>query len=442
MLTYRLGKDDIVKSTGSSIAVTDPVIICPHCHNEIKLTESLAAPLLDSLKKDFERRMEAKDKDISERERAILDKADELSMKEKTMDEKILHMVSERLEAEKKLLVEAESERARRAVANELDEKDKAMKEMEETLKIRGEKLAEAQKAQAEFIKLQREFEDAKREMDLEIQKKVSDELTDIRLKARKEAMDNMNLKIAEKDEIISSMQKKVQELQHKADQASQQLQGEVLELELEELLRSKFIYDSIEPVPKGVCGGDVIHRVNTQTGVCCGIILWESKRTKNWNQGWLTKLRSDQREAKADISVIATQALPEDVDSFALVDGVWVCSPKYAEPMAIVLRHVLLEVSIAKQASEGMKTKTELLYQYLTGSGFRQRVEAIVEAFTTMREDLDKEKKAILKQWAKREQQIENVMGATVGMWGDLQGIAGSSIQEIDGISLHALGE
>lgn len=422
--------------------ISDPLIICPNCHNEIKLTESLAAPLVDSVKKDFEQRLAAKDREISDREQAILDKANELSVKEKFMEEKISLSVSERLEAEKKLLIETESERAKLAVAHELDEKSRAIKDMEEVLKARDEKLAEAQKAQAEFMRLQRELEDAKREMDLEIQKRVSDELTDIRLKARKEAEDSLNLKIAEKDEIISSMQKKVQELQQKADQTSQQLQGEVLELELEELLRSKFIYDTIEPVPKGITGGDVIHRVHTQNGTCCGTIIWESKRTKNWVANWLTKLRSDQREAKADIAVIESQALPNGIESFGLVDSVWVCSPKYVEPMAFILRHVLLEVNAAKQTSEGMKTKTELLYQYLTGSGFRQRVEAIVEAFTTMREDLDKEKKAILKQWAKREQQIENVMTATVGMYGDLQGIAGSSIQEIEGMSLLALGE
>ena len=427
------------------IDVSDPLIVCPHCHNEVRLTESLAAPLVASLKADFESRLEAKDREVLVREQSLHERANELASQERSLEERVSRSVAERLEAEKRQLVEAEAQRARQAVAGELHEKERALAELQTVLKARDEKLAEAQKAQADSLRLQRELEDARREMDLEIQRRVSDELTDIRNKARREAEEGLGLKIAEKEEIISSMQRKIQELQQKAEQSSQQLQGEVLELELEEILRSRFVHDSIEPVPKGVTGGDVIHRVHTPAGACCGTIIWESKRTKNWNAGWLAKLRSDQREARADIAVIESQVLPEEIEGFGLMDNVWVCSPKYAEPMAFILRHILIEVNAAKQASEGMKTKTELLYRYLTGSGFRQRVEAIVEAFTTMREDLDKEKKAILKQWAKREQQIENVMSATVGMWGDLQGIAGSSIQEIEGLDLFdppALGE
>lgn len=397
---------------------------------------------MSPMRKQFEQQLHEKDKEIAKREENIHEKARQLDLQEKSIEEKIILQVSERLESEKKHLIKIESERARTAFALELDEKSKAISDMEEILKNRDEKLAEAQKAQADFLKKQRELEDARREMDLEIQKRVSDELTNIHLKARQEAEDLLKMKISEKDQTIQSMQKKIEELKQKADQTSQQLQGEVLELQLEELLRNKFIYDTIEPVAKGVTGADVIQKVHAQNGICCGTIIWESKRTKSWNSGWLAKLRSDQRDAKADIAVIETQVLPEGIEGFGLVENVWVCSPKYAEPMAIILRHVLLEVNAAKLVSEGVKTKTELLYQYLTGNGFRQRIEAIVEAFSTMKDDLDKEKKAILKQWAKREQQLENVMAATAGMYGDLQGIAGSSIQEIEGMSLLALEE
>jgi hypothetical protein len=188
------------------------------------------------------------------------------------------------------------------------------------------------------------------------------------------------------------------------------------------------------------VYGGDVTHRVNGPLGQPCGTILWESKRTKNWSDGWLAKLREDQRAAKAEIAVIVSQALPKGVDTFDLVDGVWVTHPRAALPVAMTLRHTLLEVSLARQSSEGQQTKMEMVYQYLTGPRFRQRVQAIVEAFSSMQEDLDKEKRAITKQWAKREEQIERVMGATVGMYGDLQGIAGRSLQEIEGLGFAAL--
>ena len=174
--------------------------------------------------------------------------------------------------------------------------------------------------------------------------------------------------------------------------------------------------------------------------GQPCGTILWESKRTKNWSDTWLPKLREDQRTAKAEIAVIISQALPKDVETFDLVDGVWVAHPRVLLPIAITLRNTLIEVASARQASEGQQTKMEMVYQYLTGQRFRQRIQAIVEAFSSMREDLDRERKAITKQWAKREEQIDRVMQATVGMYGDLQGIAGKTLQEIEGLEFQGL--
>jgi hypothetical protein len=205
-------------------------------------------------------------------------------------------------------------------------------------------------------------------------------------------------------------------------------------------LLRAKFPYDTIEPVPKGEFGGDTVQRVVSPGGVMAGTMLWESKRTKNWSNGWLAKLRDDQRAAQAEISVLVTQALPDGVETFEFIEGVWVAHPRVIAPIAMILRNTLLEVNNARLINEGQQTKAEMVYQYLTGPRFRQRVEAIVEAFTSMQDDLDKERKVITKQWAKRNEQIDRVMEATVGMYGDLQGIAGKSIQEIDGLSLLAL--
>ena len=192
--------------------------------------------------------------------------------------------------------------------------------------------------------------------------------------------------------------------------------------------------------MPKGEHGGDILHRVSGPFGQTCGTILWESKRTKNWSDSWLGKLREDQRAAKAEIAVIVSQALPKGVETFELIDGVWVTHPRAALPVAMALRNTLIEVACARQATEGQQTKMEMVYQYLTGPRFRQRVQAIVEAFSSMQEDLDKEKKAIMKQWAKREEQIHRVMQATVGMYGDLQGIAGKTLQEIDGLGFPAI--
>ncbi len=159
------------------------------------------------------------------------------------------------------------------------------------------------------------------------------------------------------------------------------------------------------------------------------------------WSNSWLEKLREDQRTAKADVSVLVTQALPKGVDTFDLVDGVWVASLRAVSPIATALRSALIEINQAKQTSQGQQTKIEMVYQYLTGSGFRNRISAIVEAFTNLQSDLDKERNAIRKLWAKRDAQIEKAMEATVGMYGDLQGIAGQSLQEIEGLELHELG-
>jgi hypothetical protein len=264
----------------------------------------------------------------------------------------------------------------------------------------------------------------------------VQDGLTEVRSQAKREAEEGLKLKVMEKDQTIASMQKKIEELKQKAEQGSQQLQGEVQELELKNLLRAKFPYDTIEPVPKGEFGGDTLQRVVSQGGLLSGTILWESKLTKNWGNGWLVKLREDQRRAKAEISVLVSQSLPDGIETFDIVDGVWITHPRSILPVAKILRHTLLQVSTARLVNEGQQTKAEMVYQYLTS----QRVEAIVEGFSAMQDDLDKERKAIMKQWAKRQGQIDRVMAATVGMHGDLQGIAGKSIQEIDGLELKAL--
>jgi hypothetical protein len=420
--------------------MSEPTIVCPKCGTEIKLTESLAAPLIASTRQQFEKQLAQKDADIAQRENVTREKEKALAEAKRHLDEQVADQVASQLKTERTRVVAEEAKKAKAASANELDAKARELTELQDVLKERDAKLAEAQKAQAELIKKQRELDDAKRELDLTVEKRVQDGLTEVRTQARREAEDGMKLRVAEKDQAIVSMQKTIEELKQKAEQGSQQLQGEVQELELENLLRSKFPFDLIEPVPKGEFGGDALHRVNSPNGTPCGSILWEFKRTRNWSDGWLAKLRDDQRSAKAEVCVLVSQALPKGVDAFDLVDGVWVTSPRAALPVATMLRQGLLQVSQSRALSEGQHTKTEMIYQYLTGPRFKHRVEAIVEAFSSMQDDLDKERKVITKQWAKRQTQIESVMNSTVGMYGDLQGIAGQSLQEIDGLELPAL--
>jgi len=392
-------------------AMAEPTITCPNCKTEIKLNESLAGPLLEATRQDFEQRLKQKDTDLAAK-----------------------------LKEEATKIAAEEARKAKFALSTELDQKTRALADLETTLTENNTKLAEAQKAQADLLRKQRELDTKLREADLSVEKRVQEGLNATREQARKEVEGELKLKVAEKEQTITSMQKTIEELKRRAEQGSQQLQGEVMELELESLLRTRFPRDTIEPVPKGVHGGDVLHHVLGPIGQACGTVLWESKRTKNWSDSWLVKLREDQREAKAEVAILSSVALPKGVDSFELVEGVWVTHPRVAIPLATALRQSLIDLATARQAGEGQQTKTEMVYQYLTGPRFRQRVQAIVEAFSSMQEDLDKERKAILKQWAKREEQIDRVMQATVGMYGDLQGIAGKTLQEIEGLSLNAL--
>ena len=415
--------------------MTEPTITCPNCKTEIRLTESLAAPLIAATRKQFEERLSQKDAEVAKREESIREKEKQILEAKRNLDEQVSDQVAAQLKAERAQVIAEESKKAKLASAAEIDAKVRELSELQEVLKIRDEKLAEAQKAQAELIKKQRELDDAKRELELTVEKRVQDGLNEVRLQAKSQAEEEQKFKVMEKEQTIAAMQKQIEDLKRRAEQGSQQLQGEVLELELENLLRAKFPFDSIEPVAKGEFGGDVLQRVVSQGGQASGSILWESKRTKNWSDGWLVKLREDQRTAKAEVAVIISQVLPKGVEAFDMVDGVWVTHPRALIPVATILRHTLLQVNMARQVTEGQQTKTEMVYQYLTGPRFRQRVEAIVEAFSSMQEDLDRERKAIMKQWAKREEQIERVMGATVGMYGDLQGIAGKSLQEIEGL-------
>jgi len=423
-------------ATDEEHGMTEPTITCPSCHTEIKLTESLAAPLLETTKREFEKRLAQKDADVAKRESTMREKEEALNKAKETLEEQ----VSEKLKLERVKIVAEEAKKAKLTMANDLEQKSKELHELQDVLKQRDEKLAEAQKAQVDLLRKQRELDDAKRELELTVEKRVQEGLTATRDQAKKEAEEALKFKVQEKEQTITAMQKQIEELKRKAEQGSQQLQGEVQELELEALLTTKFPLDQIVPVPKGEHGGDVLQRVFGPLGQSCGTLLWESKRTKNWSDGWLTKLREDQRAAKAEIAIILSHALPKEVESFEFIDGVWVIHPKVALPVAFMLRHSLIEISIARQASEGQQTKMEMVYQYLMGPRFRQRVQAIVEGFSSLQEDLDKERKVIIKQWAKREEQIDRVMHATVGMYGDLQGIAGKTLQEIDGLELQAL--
>ncbi|HLH31581.1 MAG TPA: DUF2130 domain-containing protein [Terriglobia bacterium] len=415
--------------------MSEPVIKCPKCNAEIRLTESLAAPLIEATRREYQERLDKKERECSERESGLRER-------EKAISEAVSSVeatVAEQVQKERSRIVAEEARKARQALAIEIGQKTNEIAELQDILNQRDEKLAEAQRTELDVLRKQRELEDAKRELDLTVEKKVREGLALVRREAVSQAEETFKLKVQEREETIASMQRQIEDLKRKAEQGSQQLQGEVLELDLEAQLKACFPLDTIEPVPKGTHGGDVLQRVRGSMGQLCGKIIWEAKRTRNWNDGWLPKLREDQRSAKDEVAIIVSEALPKDLDVFGLMDGVCVAHPRAAMAVAGVMRQSLIELAMAKQASQGQQSKMAMVYEYITSPRFRQRVQAVVESFSAMQEDLAREKKVMIKQWAKREEQIQRITNAALGMYGDLQGITGKALEEIVPLELDS---
>lgn len=324
--------------------MTEPTITCPSCSTEIRLTESLAAPLIRATREEYEARIARKDAEVKRREADIEAQLAAIEKDRQAIDQQVV----EKLEAERSVIAAAEARKAKAAVSSDLQSKSKEVSDLRELLAQRDGKLKEAQQQQAELMRKQRELDDARREVDLTVEKRVQGSLAEIRQKAKAEAEEGLRLKVTEKEQQIASMQRQIDELKRKAEQGSQQLQGEVLELELESALRANFPHDSIEPVGKGEFGGDVVQRVITPLGQASGSVLWETKRTKNWTEGWLGKLRADQRAAGAEIAILVSTALPKVIETFGCIDGIWVTDFRYALPLAVALRQSLIEIGRA----------------------------------------------------------------------------------------------
>ncbi len=377
--------------------MTDTNVKCPECGHEFALGKNLAGPLLAEERKKYEKRL-----------------------------------ADERAKMERKAKAEAQE-----IAKKELLEKTQQAEDMRRRLADMNTKLAEAQKEQVEMLKKKRELEDKERELDLTLQKRLAAEGAKIRAKARAEIETEHTLKLREQEQQNQALRKQIDDLKRRAEQGSQQHQGEVLETALEDLLRQHFPYDEIIEIKKGESGADVLQKVMSPNGKICGSILWETKRTKNWSGSWIPKLKSDQRNCGAELAVLLSTCLPKELErgNFAQIDGVWVTGFETAMSMVGALRMGLIDMNNVMAVRDGQASKAEQVYDYLTGTRFRHRVEAIVEKFSLMREDLEREKKVMVKNWAKREGQIEAVIGATLGMYGDLEAIAGKAMPDIDGL-------
>lgn len=273
-------------------------------------------------------------------------------------------------------------------------------------------------------------------ERELAMKKKLFEEEQKIRSEAVKKVEEEHRLKDLEKDKKLSDALKQVEELKSKIEQGSMQTQGEVLELELEERLRAEFPGDIVSEVKKGQRGADILHTVVDKLSRKCGTILWESKNAK-WSEGWISKLKEDQRQAKTDLAVLVSVDLPKNIETYAYINGVWVTSAKHYIALALSLRFTLISLYHEKQNAEGKDEKMKVLYEYLTGPEFRHRVEGIIEAFSNLQAEQEREKRWYSAKWAREEKELRKVIDHTHGMYGDLQGVIGKSLPQIKTLEL-----
>jgi hypothetical protein len=388
-----------------------------------KAAETVAIEL-----RDLRLQVEERNKKLADAQRAEL----ELRKARAELEE---HKAS--FELEKMRLIEAEREKIRAEAKKAISETfSNEMRLLKEELESKDKRLSAAQEAELELRKRQIEFEQQKKAFDLELQRHGDG----VREQTAKEKDEEFRLKEAEANKKLADLNRQIDELKRKAEQGSQQTQGEVLELDLEAALRRCFPVDEVSPVPKGVHGGDVLQHVRCESGHPCGTIIWESKRTKTWNDGWLAKLKDDKLEAKAQLAVLVSSAMPKDVPTFECRDNVWITPPPFSVPLAAALRITLIETAAAKRAIDGRHDKMSVMYDYVAGPQFKGRVSAIIDAFVGMRSDLEQEKRAMTKAWAKREKQIERVLLNACGLHGDLAGIIGKSLPAIETLELAAL--
>lgn len=406
-------------------------IKCPNCGHEFPVEDALFHQAEEKIRKEYEQKASENAKKL-QTQRDELEKARKEFEESKENEEKIIQeKLKEKLEKEKKKLIES--------TQSEYEDKIKMLEEENEKRKTENKQMKQKE---IELLKKENELKEKTEEMELEIEKRILTKRDELTSEIRKQESERNELRIKEFEKKLEDQKKLVAEMQRKAEQGSMQLQGEIQELALEDLLRNEFPFDKVEEVPKGVRGADVIQTVVNHLQRQCGKIIIESKRTKSFSDSWIDKLKEDQRDQQADVAVIITEALPADIDGFGNRDGVWITSFIQARSLIFVLREMIIKTDAVKSSEENKGDKMSMLYDYLVGEDFRQRVEAIVDGFVDLKADLDQEKRAMQKIWKKREKQIEKVIANTTDMYGSVKGIAGSSLEEIKALELPASDE
>ena len=434
-------------------------VICPKCNFEFDTSEQLSDYFKQEAQKEYRQKYSfAVKKKEEEIRKEIIDKVslemDDLKIKNKELEQqkrdwenKELQIRQQKRELEEKekqindkindevnkQSIEIRKEIYEVAKKDALSENEIKFKDLENQINEQKNKNCEIQNQTVEIAKQKRALEDKIQSWEYEKEKLIDEERNKVK-KLFEDKLDNeKSILKKQNDDLI----KKIEVLERSSKQTSQQLQGESFELTIEQLLKQNFIYDSIKPVPTGRQGADIIHTIRNEIGKNCGNIIWEVKDTKTWDNKWIDKLLEDQRNMKAGLAVIVTSVLPKDINSFGLINKIWITDFKSFINLGYALRFGIIEIAKQREAMTNRTEKMEILYEYLTSNAFKHRIEMLIETFDNMRKDLEKEKSSIQLIWAKREQQINKVSTATSMMWGDLTELIGSTLHTIERFEL-----
>jgi hypothetical protein len=396
-------------------------IKCPNCQHEFPIGNALAQEIETDIRAKYLKKY-GEDKLKLEAEKAQLAKEAEMIKTKSENQEKI---IEDKL---KKAKIQLQDEALKKA-ANEIQLQ---MESLNKELISKTQQLKESQVKELALMQKERQIKEREENLKLDMEKQMLERQKEIEDRVKKMESERSDLKIKELEKKLSDQVELAETMRRKAEQGSMQLQGEVLELALEELLKSAFPFDTIEEVAKGVKGADCIHHVKNNLAQPCGKIIYESKRTKSFTLEWIEKLKSDMRAQQADIAVIVTEVLPKDMDSFGWKDGVWVCRFADVKALAFLLRDGLIKIHTALVSQENKGEKMHMLYDYLTGTEFRQNIEAVAEGFLSLRKGIITEKIQMEKIWKEREKQLDKVLLNTTQFYGAIKGIAGNAVADL----------
>jgi hypothetical protein len=405
-------------------------INCPNCGTPIDVQDILAHQVEEQIKVKYQSAL-ADEKKKYDAQQALLTKEKEEFEKKKLKENELFQ---ERLDSKLKEERKSIEEKLKAKLGEEQKEQFDIL---QQELKDKSLQLQELNKTKAEIEKLKREKDEIKTQVEADAAIRLNLQITEEKEKIRKTEEDKNELRFKELMKQLEDQKRLTEEMKRKQEQGSMQLQGEVQELAIEEWLRTKFPLDTIDEIKKGARGGDCVQIVNTRNQQNCGTIYYESKRTKDFSATWLEKFKTDIRERNANIGVLVTEAMPAGMERMGLKEGIWICTFEEFKGLSGVLRESIIQLSNALSSQENKGDKMHMLYDYLTSNAFRLQVEAIVEGFTTMRADLEKEKNAMGRMWKQREKQIEKVTQNTIDMYGSIRGIAGSAVQEVKLLNL-----